>query len=132
MRAPRSGAWRVYSRTPWRKLIACWSNVFVIDRFNTETDEHQRARPIERPSRPRVKLHRAPGSVPIVVPKCGRSTFLFWKTIREFQRKANFIAALIEVSELDAKSRECFGLSWDQSDYAQSLEILCQIGKEQP
>ena len=130
MRVPRSGAWRVYSRTPGRKLIACWAGVFIVDPWNTETDECGREKIVERVSRPVVRLHRVPGSVPIVVPK-NRSTFLRWPTVEKFQRRAGFIAARIEVQELNKLAHERFSASWNELKQEQCLEILVQIGKEE-
>jgi hypothetical protein len=130
MRGPRSGAWRVYSRTPERKLIACWASVFVIDRFDTEIDEHGHEKTSERVSRPPVQIYRAPGSsVPIVIPKT-RSTFLHWETIRKFQLRAGFIAAQIKVEELNSRSLEHFHSPWEQLDRDQCLAVLAQIGAE--
>lgn len=104
--------------------------MYCIDPWNQETDEFGRAVCVEKPARCRVTIHRAPNSVPVVVPAMGRSSWFRWETIRKFQKKHGFIAACVEVKELNDKSLERFGLPWNQLDYAQSLEILCQIGSE--
>ena len=130
MREPRSGVWTVRSQFDRRRLICIWSAVYCLDWRNTETDEQGREICIEKPARCRVTIHRAPKSVPIVVPATGRSSWFRWETIRKFQKKHGFIAAQVELRELDGKSIGLFGQPWAQLSYQQCLETLCEIGRQ--
>ncbi len=124
-----TGVWRVRTQND-RRLICIWSGVHTVDWHNVERDEFGQEKLVEHVSRCRVKIHRAAGSVPILVSKTGRSSWYRWETIREFQRRNSFIAAHIAVRELDSTSIALFGVQWNQCSYQQCLETLCEIGKQ--
>jgi hypothetical protein len=126
---PRTGVWIVRSRVNQR-LICLWAGVYAKN-LATDINEHGCKVPVEKLFRGSVTIHRAtPDSVPILLPRNGRSAFFRRRTIERFAIKNGFKAERVELSALDAKAISEFGVPWSQLNYDQSLKVLTKIGAE--
>jgi hypothetical protein len=101
------------------RTIVVWGSVY---RALPSQEEYE--------SRTKITIHRSPGSVPILLPKRRRSTFLLSRTIRRFEEENQVICKSVDLRDLDSKSMGAFGVSWARLTQTQCVEILEWVGSD--
>jgi hypothetical protein len=113
----------------FERVICIWGAVFKIDLMNKEDDGFGGEKCVEYQNRCKVKIHRAPGGVPILLPR-RRCVCLLPKTIRRFEEENQVRCVPVELRDLNSRADSEFGKTWLQLNLKERLNILEWLATE--